>query len=44
MKKAANQRLFFDFVECPAQLSNYFEDFNKIVCFIEKHYAFNKWV
>ena len=31
-------------VGCPAQLSNFFEDFNKIVCFIEKHYAFNKWV
>jgi hypothetical protein len=31
-------------VECPAQLSNFFEDYNKIVCFIEKHYALNKWV
>lgn len=25
------------FVECPAKLSNFFEDFNKIVDFIEKH-------
>ena len=30
------------FVECPAKLSNFFEDFNKIVEFIEKHCVLNK--
>lgn len=29
-------------VECPAKLSNFFEDFNKIVDFIEKHCVLNK--
>lgn len=29
------------FVGCPAKLSNFFEDFNKIVSFIETQYVFN---
>ena len=28
-------------VGCPAKLSNFFEDFNKIVSFIETQYVFN---
>jgi hypothetical protein len=28
--------------KCPAKLSNFFEDFNKIVDFIEKHCVLNK--
>ena len=39
-KKAAESTLLLS-VECPYQLSNFFEDFNKIVGFIEKHYVFN---
>ena len=35
-KKAADFSAAF-FVECPTKLSNFFEDFNKIVDFIEKH-------
>ena len=35
------QRILLLSVECPAKLSNFFEDFNKIVGFIEKHYVFN---
>ncbi len=36
------QKLRCSFVECPAKLSNFFEDFNKIVEFIEKHCVLNK--
>lgn len=36
------QRILLLSVECPAKLSNFFEDFNKIVDFIEKHCVLNK--
>ena len=41
-KKAADYLAALLTVECPAKLSNFFEDFNKIVEFIEKHCVLNK--
>ncbi len=41
-KKKSSRLLCCFFVECPAKLSNFFEDFNKIVEFIEKHCVLNK--
>ena len=40
--KGTADNLLSLFVECPAKLSNFFEDFNKIVDFIEKHCVLNK--
>lgn len=40
--KRAAELVCCSFVECPAKLSNFFEDFNKIVEFIEKHCVLNK--
>lgn len=40
--KGTAEELLSLFVECPAKLSNFFEDFNKIVEFIEKHCVLNK--
>lgn len=41
-QKGDSRNLLSPFVECPAKLSNFFEDFNKIVDFIEKHCVLNK--
>ena len=40
--KKSSRSFSCSFVECPAKLSNFFEDFNKIVDFIEKHCVLNK--